>query len=243
MKTLVINGSPRGRRSNSQRMADAFLKGIKEAGGAGKTIFLWEYDIQHCRGCFSCWTKTPHVCVIQDDMPLLRRELYGVALLVLAFPLYVDSMPGQLKAFFDRCIAGMAPWFAQDEQGETRHRETGMACRFAVLCNCGYPEQSHFQAVDLLFARMARNFNTTVAAAVYRSQGSLLQSEQEGLQPLLNAYFADLQEAGRVVGSGQPIPAALQARLEQPLLAKEAYLAAAEASWRRHRSIDAGSDD
>lgn len=66
MKIVVINGSPKGKNSNTNVMVQAFLKGAQEA--ETLNIFLSEKEIKHCKGCHTCWTKGPGQCVTNDDM-------------------------------------------------------------------------------------------------------------------------------------------------------------------------------
>lgn len=60
MNILLINGSPKGKNSNTYKLATAFVDGIKE-----KTevildeVSVNKMDIKSCLGCFSCWNKTP----------------------------------------------------------------------------------------------------------------------------------------------------------------------------------------
>ena len=64
MTTLVINGSPKGGRSNTMRLVRAFLDG---AGRSDAEILdVADMRIEACLGCFSCWNKTPGACVIGD---------------------------------------------------------------------------------------------------------------------------------------------------------------------------------
>lgn len=56
MNILVINGSPKGEKSNSYQLTKAFLRGIKgEAADAEiRERVVCQIDIKPCRGCFSC---------------------------------------------------------------------------------------------------------------------------------------------------------------------------------------------
>ena len=69
MKILVLNGSPKGDRSNTLKITKAFLKGMqKEKQASMEIIDISKANIEHCKGCFGCWTQTPGRCVIKDDM-------------------------------------------------------------------------------------------------------------------------------------------------------------------------------
>jgi multimeric flavodoxin WrbA len=69
MNILVINGSPRGEKSNTLQLANAFISGINSAGNHSvETITVSQKNIEPCRGCFCCWGKTPGKCSIADDM-------------------------------------------------------------------------------------------------------------------------------------------------------------------------------
>lgn len=52
MKIVVINGSPKGKLSNTNVMVDAFLKGAQEEGAETIKVFLAEKEIRDCRGAF-----------------------------------------------------------------------------------------------------------------------------------------------------------------------------------------------
>ncbi len=55
MNILIINGSPRGEKSNTIKRADAFVDGMNESGeNTVTTVELNRLDIKDCRGCFGC---------------------------------------------------------------------------------------------------------------------------------------------------------------------------------------------
>ena len=70
MKVLIVNGSPKGPKSNTMQMTNAVLKGLKETNPEAEIELLTvkDMDIKPCMGCMSCWGKTAGQCVINDVM-------------------------------------------------------------------------------------------------------------------------------------------------------------------------------
>lgn len=104
IRVLVIQGSPR-QRSNSTLLTDQILQGITSIQGdvEVETISLREKQIQPCLACDGCHRKRG--CVIEDDMQELYPLLDSADLLVVASPVYFNSVSAQLKALIDRTQA------------------------------------------------------------------------------------------------------------------------------------------
>ena len=69
---VVFDGGPRNSKfSKTTFMVDNFIEGAIRAGAQVETFKLKNYDIKHCTGCYSCWTKTPGECIFKDDMTML----------------------------------------------------------------------------------------------------------------------------------------------------------------------------
>lgn len=76
MNILVLNGSPKGEHSNTLKLTNAFLDGILQADSADiHMVDINEQNLHECTGCFSCWGKTPGVCIFQDDMAGLLQKI------------------------------------------------------------------------------------------------------------------------------------------------------------------------
>ena len=74
MKVLAVNSSPRGEgQSKTELLLNHLVQGMGEVGAEVEVVELRKKTIRYCAGCFTCWTKTPGLCIHQDDM---SRELF-----------------------------------------------------------------------------------------------------------------------------------------------------------------------
>jgi multimeric flavodoxin WrbA len=236
MKITVINGSPRGAEGNTHFMVREFAQGAEDAGAEIETVFLIEKRIQHCRGCFACWRQTPPRCAIDDDMAGLLEKLVSSDVLVFATPLYVDNVTGLMKNFMDRLIPILDPHFEKDEGGECRHRLRDgyiQGKKLVVIANSGFPEQSQFQVLRLLFRRIARNAQADLAGEIYRGGGELFRSNSLVIRALTLGYRKLLRKAGRELVERGRISEETTAQLEKPIVSDAQYIRGANKWWDR----------
>ncbi|MBR4502513.1 MAG: flavodoxin family protein [Clostridia bacterium] len=102
MKALVINCSPvrNGATAEIVRIVCGELSVRYET----KAVCIDDYRIAFCRGCRACHTAAR--CVQQDDTDILMGEFERADVIVAVSPSYWADIPGQFKAFIDRCT----PW-------------------------------------------------------------------------------------------------------------------------------------
>jgi len=234
MQITVFNGSPRAEKGNTHFMVEAFLKGAQEAGADTENVFLAKHKIKPCIGCFNCWVKTPGECAIKDDMSELRGKYRAADVVVFATPLYVDNVTGIMKNFMDRLVPLADPHFEKDENGQYRHvKGFSKVQKIAVISNCGFPEQEHFQVLRLLFRRIARNFHSEVIAEIYRGGGEILQVDHLMLKPLVWKYRKLLEKAGKEVVRDRRLSEQTREELEKPLIPHDLYIKGANKDWDR----------
>ena len=99
-KNILMISSSLRRNSNSEALADAFMKGAEEAGHHVQKVSLRDRSIGFCKGCFAC-LKTGR-CVIQDDAVEIVQQMHDADVLVFATPIYYYEMAGQMKTMLDR---------------------------------------------------------------------------------------------------------------------------------------------
>ncbi len=98
-KVLIISTSPR-KAGNSQVLADAFMKGAKDANNLVEKVELYDKKINFCLGCLAC--QKSGQCVIKDDANAIVEKMRDADVLVFATPIYYYAMSGQMKTMLDR---------------------------------------------------------------------------------------------------------------------------------------------
>ncbi|MFC1992983.1 flavodoxin family protein [Chloroflexota bacterium] len=244
MKITVFNGSPRGAKGNTNIVVEEFLAGAIESGAEVENIFLVKKSIKHCLACYDCWEKTLGECVLKDDMKDLLPKFIGSDIAVFATPVYIDIVSGAMKDFMDRLIPVLSPYFEKDEKGECRHRiRYEKYPKIMVISSCGYPEQSHFQVLSLLFRRMARNFHSEVVAEIFRSSGGALRSKSLVREPVIRRYKQLLRRAGREVAANSRLSEETAAELGKPIISVDQFIERANRNWdKRLSTVTAVSD-
>lgn len=229
MRTLLINASPRGSRSNSLKLAEAFVRGLGEV--ELERVDLCNLRIEPCRGCFACWKATPGTCCIRDDMARVIELERAADLVVLSFPLYYFNVPGPLKTMIDRQLPTSLPFMADDSAatGSGAHplRYPEMArTRYVAISTCGfYTAENNYDAV----ARALDHWpGAGVWDAIFCGQGELFSVPE--LSSRTDAYLALVERAGAEYAAGG-ISEGVRAALAEPLFARETFERMADASW------------
>ena len=103
MKALIINCSP-VRTGATAEIVSIIAKEISTRYDT-KCICIDDYDFAFCKGCRSCHATAG--CVMQgDDILQIMNEYDAADIIISVAPSYWADIPGQFKAFIDRCT----PW-------------------------------------------------------------------------------------------------------------------------------------
>lgn len=103
MKNIVVISTSLRVSSNSDLLAEEFLKGAESAGHKVEKVELLGTQIAFCRGCFAC-SKLGQ-CVIDDDVNDIMKKVMHADVVVWATPIYYYEMSGQMKTLIDRMNA------------------------------------------------------------------------------------------------------------------------------------------
>lgn len=229
MKILVLNGSPKGERSNSLRLTKAFLEGLG-GGHSVDTVELQKLDIKGCRGCFACWKATPGKCVIQDDMAEVLEKLKLADLVIFSFPLYYFGVPGMMKHMIDRQLPNVLPFMEERTDGvgsgSHRSRYDFSEKQYVLISTCGFwSAQGNYDAVLGMFDHICgkSNYETILCG-----QGELFSIPE--LSARTDEYLGYVRQAGAEYAAGG-ISAETREHLSKLLYPKAVFEEMADASW------------
>lgn len=228
MKILVINGSPKGKNSNTMYLTGAFLKGMGEV--EVREIHVANSNISGCRGCFCCWNKTPGKCMIHDDMEYVIESELWADVIIWSFPLYYFSVPGGLKNLIDRQLPMNLPFMVDRTDGigsgshPARYDMTGK--RHVVISTCGfYSADKNYDSVRLMFDHIC---GENAYEMILCGQGELFRVPE--LRSRTGEYLEIVQRAGAEFAAGK-IGSETKEELSQLLYPKEVFEKMADASW------------
>ncbi len=232
MNILVLNGSPKGEKSNTYRLTSAFLAGMGEECETVETreMAVNRLNIRPCLGCFSCWNKTPGKCCIADDMAEVIENMLWADVTIWSFPLYYFSVPGPLKNLMDRQLPMVLPFMTEDggETGSGSHpaRYDMSGKRTVLISTCGfYTAEGNYDGVRSLFDHICGKNRYT---ALFCGQGELFRVPE--LKQRTEEYLGYVRQAGReYIRDG--ISAETAACLKQLLFPRKVFEEMADASW------------
>ncbi len=244
MHILVINGSPKGERSNTYQLTRAFLEGIqaKEANTEVRERMVSRLSIKSCLGCFACWNKTPGVCVHKDDMPEILESMLWADTIIWSFPLYYFSVPGPMKNLIDRQLPLVTPFMADDSttsgsgSHDTRFDMSGK--RYVLISTCGfYSADKNYDSVLPMFDHFCGKGNYET---IFCGQGELFRVPE--LRSRTGEYLQAVKSAGEEFACDEKISAETRQKLSELLFPREVFETMADASWGIEKSTGEKED-
>jgi multimeric flavodoxin WrbA len=235
MKVLALNGSPRAERSSTYHILKPFLKGMKSAGAETEVIHIQKLKLKSCLGCYTCWIKTPGVCVHKDSMPEVIEKFNKSDLIIFGTPLYVFSMSGIMKTFLDRLIPRLEPELIPHPRIEnltTHPFRHDFQKKMFLISPCGFPEFAHFDSLVVTFKQIARMEDMKYLGEILCPSAEALSNDD--MQGLFQPYYSLVQRAGEQLVLKGEIEDDLRNQLRQNLFpgSKEDFYEMANAYWK-----------
>jgi len=231
MKVFAINSSPRGEgQSKTELMLNSLLEGMRDAGADVEVVALREKKIKNCIGCFTCWTKSPGLCIHKDDMTNGLLEKWQQSdIAVYATPLYNYTMTALLKTFLERTLPSVLPFF-EIHEGRMFHPLRGPRPAMVVLSVSGMPDESHFSALSAHVRYLCSSPGGRLLAEIYRPAAEVMT------RPFLKRRMDDVldatKQAGRELIQSMEVSPGTLARITQPLLDPETFASMVNLVWK-----------
>ena len=231
MKVLALNSSPRAEgQSKTNLMLTSLVEGMQDAGAEVEAIELRRKTIKNCIGCYTCWTKTPGRCIHKDDMTdELFPKWLASDMVVYATPLYNYGMNATLKAFIERTLPSMEPFF-EVQNNRMYHPLRFKVPAIVMLSVAGMPDEGHFKTLSNHMSYLTATAGRRLLAEIYRPAAEMLT------HPVLKHKRREIldatAQAGRELVRSQQISPATMARVTQPLLESQPFAHLANAFWK-----------
>ena len=202
-RAVLLVGSPRTKKSTSLSLGGYLFEQLKARGIETETIQIYTS------------INSP------ERMKAMYEAIDNADLVMLAFPLYVDSLP--------------APVIAALEKIATHRKDKQSHIRFAAISNCGFPGAEHNNTALAICSEFSHE-------AGFAWLGSLALGAGEGIvhgTPLneLDGRAIPLKQslniAAEALANGQPIPQSARNLLAKPVIPNWMYTFMGKFGWEQ----------
>lgn len=157
MKVLAILGSPR-KNKNTDIILQEMIKGIHSCANEIIKYELNNKSISPCTSCYKCSINGK--CVIKDDMDNLYNDFNTSDVIIIASPLYFNSVSAQTKTMIDRCQAFWSSKYLLKKSSIDRSKSR----KGIFICTAGSKiNESGFigaeMVIDLFFKSINANYD------------------------------------------------------------------------------------
>lgn len=205
-RALLMVGSPRCEKSNSEAIGTYLMERLGEKGVAWDKVYTYRL------------TRTA------EGQEKLINAVYRADILVLASPLYVDSIPSfTVKAM-------------ELINEHRRSIESPKEQKLFVIVNCGFPEPSHNQTALAIYGRFALESGIEWAGGARVGWGMAIDGRSlDSVGGMVRNLMRGLQLAAGALAGGIPLPKEVEELTSKPFmrpfLAKLMTLVTGRVSW------------
>ena len=207
---LLLIGSPKSGSSSSASLGTYLQERLAARGIATETVVLAK------------------ALKSEEGTQALLAASAAADLVVLSFPLYVDSLPAPVIRAFE-LIADSRAEDAPDAQALGALEQPG----FVAICQCGFPEVEHNRVALEICANFARAAGFDWAGGLAMGGGGLIAGrplrERGGL---LRSVTRALDLSAAQLADGRPVPAEAVRLMSRTAFPAFAYRFVANRGWR-----------
>lgn len=124
-------------------------------------FLLDEMNLKFCVGCWTCWWKTPGLCIHKDDANQIFKKFINSDFVIFASPVSAGFVSSSLKKITDRLIVLLHPYI-QFINNESHHQKRydkypdfGLILKRDLIT-----DKEDIQIINEIYKRMAINFHS-----------------------------------------------------------------------------------
>ena len=211
-RALLLVGSPRTKVSTSLSLGGFLFERLEESSIQTETIYLHT------------------VLRSQEKMQALFEAVDHADIVLLAFPLYVDSLPAPVIEALERIVV-----HRKGQPMAIPGSRAGTGQLFAAIANCGFPEAHHNAtalAICETFARQA-GFVWAGSLALGAGEGMVHGAKLDQMDGRVMALKQALNLAAEALARGQAIPDQAQVLLAKPFIPGWLYRFVGSFGWKQ----------
>lgn len=121
MKVTLLNGNPTANDDTFDNYLVSLGRQLEAAGHTVSSLTLREMEARYCTGCWTCWVRTPGLCIHEDASREVCRDVIQSDFVLFASPVIMGYLSAILKKFMDKMIPLVHPYITVDN-AEAHHR-------------------------------------------------------------------------------------------------------------------------
>jgi hypothetical protein len=211
---LLLVGSPKPGESSSGSLGAYLLEGLEKHGVKSQTL---------------------HVTRAVRSNEAIEELLAAVAsagLVVLSFPLYVDSLPGPATRALELIGA------RRGAEGDAA--VAAVAPAFVAICQSGFPEASHSAVAIEICRNFADSAGLEWAGSLVMPEGGMLNGRpMSKVKGMMRSAVAALDLAAEALAAGRPVPDEAVQLMAKPPIPRFGYRFMANWGWRSQAKKEA----
>ena len=222
----IVNGSPKMERGNTAFLLAPFMAGMQKAGANVKLIYASGLQIKPCScGQMVCWSRTPGVCIHNDEMSDLYPSLKQSDILIFATPVYTP-LPGAMQEFLNRLCPLLDPRLRfENGRSKAQFRDDVKIKKIGLLAASGWWEVENTDTVVKIIKDLASLARCEFLPPILRPQAGNLRS-RSGMTEIGKEIMGLMEIAGEQLIRTGTIETTITESIQQPLMPLEEFLAA-----------------
>lgn len=181
MQILAFNGSPRPK-GNTSAIVASMLEGARASGAETTEIRLHDINFKGCLGCLGC-RKNPGFCSAKDELSPYLEAIKTCTGMIIACPIYMYRISGQMKLFVDRIYS----LYANLPQGGYKSMVPA-GKTYALITSQGAPDPAQYtKSINYLAGMTGSGLGMDVVGKIIHTESA--EKPASGNRDLLEKAF------------------------------------------------------